>query len=65
MGCRSIQADVDLTMTGNGTQAIVWQINEETYRKTLETEYSELGPENQDSQSITAQFMIYYRTLVK
>src|ERR1700729_1945322 len=28
-------------MTGNGTQAIAWQINEETYRKTLETEYSE------------------------
>jgi len=28
-------------MTGNGTQAIAWQINEETYRQTLETEYSE------------------------
>ena len=25
-------------MTGNGTQAIAWQINEETYRKTLESE---------------------------
>jgi len=23
---------------GNGTQSIVWQINEETYRQTLETE---------------------------
>lgn len=41
----SMHADVDLTMTGNGTQAIVWQINEETHRKTLETEYSELEPE--------------------
>ncbi|KAF7975628.1 hypothetical protein HWV62_9063 [Athelia sp. TMB] len=26
---------------GNGTQSIAWQINEETYRKTLESEYTE------------------------
>ena len=41
MGYRSMSADFDLTGTGNGTQAIAWQINEETYRKSLETEYAE------------------------
>ncbi|KIM73669.1 hypothetical protein PILCRDRAFT_99268 [Piloderma croceum F 1598] len=37
---RVVILDIDLHH-GNGTQAIAWQINEETYRKTLETEYSE------------------------
>ena len=30
---------------GNGTQSIVWQINEETYRQTLETEEGKPNPE--------------------
>lgn len=28
-------------ISGNGTQSLVWQINEETYRQTLESEASE------------------------
>ncbi|KDQ50523.1 hypothetical protein JAAARDRAFT_582422 [Jaapia argillacea MUCL 33604] len=36
---RVVIFDIDLHH-GNGTQSIVWQINEETYRKTLESEYS-------------------------
>lgn len=31
-------ADMSTVLLGNGTQSIVWQINEETYRQTLETE---------------------------
>ncbi|EGN93860.1 hypothetical protein SERLA73DRAFT_171749 [Serpula lacrymans var. lacrymans S7.3] len=31
--------DIDLHH-GNGTQSIIWQINEETYRQTLESEYA-------------------------
>jgi histone deacetylase HOS3 len=27
-------------MKGNGTQSIVWQINEETYRQRLEDEFN-------------------------
>ncbi|KAK7462250.1 histone deacetylase [Stygiomarasmius scandens] len=34
---RVVIFDIDLHH-GNGTQSIVWQINEETYRKTLESE---------------------------
>lgn len=26
--------------TGNGTQSLIWQINEETYRQTLEHAYA-------------------------
>jgi hypothetical protein len=37
-----------IKFSGNGTQSIVWQINEETYRQTLETEggtpTSKIGP---------------------
>ena len=31
----------DFKLSGNGTQSLVWQINEETYRQTLESEASE------------------------
>lgn len=30
-------------LLGNGTQSIVWQINEETHRQTLENKGKELG----------------------
>lgn len=37
-----------IKFSGNGTQSIVWQINEETYRQTLEAEggtpTSQMGP---------------------
>ncbi|KIJ60230.1 hypothetical protein HYDPIDRAFT_32485 [Hydnomerulius pinastri MD-312] len=36
---RVVILDIDLHH-GNGTQSIVWQINEETYRQTLESEFS-------------------------
>ncbi|KAJ8591919.1 Arginase/deacetylase [Rhizopogon salebrosus TDB-379] len=36
---RVVILDIDLHH-GNGTQSIIWQINEETYRQTLESEYS-------------------------
>ncbi|KAG1780608.1 arginase deacetylase [Suillus placidus] len=40
---RAIILDIDLHH-GNGTQSIVWQINEETYQQTLESEQSPSGP---------------------
>lgn len=44
---RIVIFDIDLHH-GNGTQSIVWQINEETYRQTLESEAgasnSQTGP---------------------
>ncbi|KAF8834758.1 Arginase/deacetylase [Paxillus ammoniavirescens] len=39
---RIVILDIDLHH-GNGTQSIVWQINEETYRQTLESEVSPGG----------------------
>lgn len=44
---------------GNGTQAIVWQINEETYRKTLESEYSGSEKVPQDTSSLK----VYYGSI--
>ncbi|TFK34787.1 histone deacetylase domain-containing protein [Crucibulum laeve] len=41
---RIIILDIDLHH-GNGTQSIVWQINEETYRQSLETESGALLPD--------------------
>ncbi|KAG1852059.1 histone deacetylase domain-containing protein [Suillus tomentosus] len=40
---RVVILDIDLHH-GNGTQSIVWQINEETYRQTLESEQSPSEP---------------------
>ncbi|KAG2344392.1 Arginase/deacetylase [Suillus weaverae] len=40
---RAVILDIDLHH-GNGTQSIVWQINEETYQQTLESEQSPSGP---------------------
>jgi len=48
-----------IPITGNGTQAIAWQINEETYRKTLETEYSE----SEVASAETPGFQIYYGSI--
>lgn len=33
-----------MVLPGNGTQSIVWQINEETYQQTLESEQSPSEP---------------------
>jgi histone deacetylase HOS3 len=48
-----------LQMTGNGTQAIVWQINEETHRRTLETE----DPEPQDISAERPGLKVYYGSI--
>ena len=45
--------------TGNGTQSIVWQINEETYRRTLESEHT--PPETSSSTKPGPQ--IYYGSI--
>ncbi|KAH7919586.1 Arginase/deacetylase [Leucogyrophana mollusca] len=43
---RIVILDIDLHH-GNGTQSIIWQINEETYRQTLETEQTPGEPVKQ------------------
>ncbi|KIM77695.1 hypothetical protein PILCRDRAFT_76443 [Piloderma croceum F 1598] len=55
---RVVILDIDLHH-GNGTQAIAWQINEETYRKTLETEYSE----SEAAPPETSGLKIYYGSI--
>ncbi|KAG1716065.1 hypothetical protein ID866_1091 [Astraeus odoratus] len=53
---RVIILDIDLHH-GNGTQSLIWQINEERYRQTLESEYS------LDSPSEKPGPQIYYGSL--
>lgn len=54
---RVVVLDIDLHH-GNGTQSLVWQINEETHLKSLETEGSQIdSPHTQDG------FQIYYGSL--
>ena len=43
-------------MQGNGTQSIAWQINEETYRKTLEDEACEASQNDPG-------LMVYYGSI--
>jgi hypothetical protein len=43
--------------SGNGTQSIAWQINEESYRKTLEDGYPQIKPSGKQD------LQVYYGSL--
>lgn len=56
--CRNV-VYVSYVILGNGTQAITWQINEETYRKTLESEYDDVNDKSPEKPGLK----VYYGSI--